>query len=56
MNLRHFEPVSPPLKAAEIKNVTQIDHRFMSVMFGLDADSGKALQQHIHNGQQDPNK
>jgi hypothetical protein len=49
MKLRHFEAVSPPLRAAEIKRITQIDHRFMSVMFGLDTDSGKALQQHIHN-------
>ena len=52
MKLRHFEPVSPPLKAAEIKRITEIDHRFMSVMFGLDADSGKALRQHIHDNKE----
>jgi len=52
MKLRRFERVSPPLRAAEIKRITGIDHRFMSVMFGLDADSGKALRQHIHDRQQ----
>jgi len=51
MKLRHFQQVSPPLRAAEIKRVTEIDHRFMSTMFGLDADSGKALRQHIHDRQ-----
>jgi len=51
MKLRHFEPVSPPLKAAEIKRITEIDHRFMSVMFGLDADSGKKLRQYIRDRQ-----
>jgi hypothetical protein len=51
MKLRHFEPISPPLKAAEIKRITEIDHRFMSVMFGLDADSGKKLRQFIHDRQ-----
>jgi hypothetical protein len=52
MKLRHFESVSPPLKAAEIKRITGIDHRFMSVMFGLDVDSGKTLRQHVHDRQQ----
>jgi hypothetical protein len=51
MKLRHFEPIAPPLKAAEIKRITKIDHRFMSVMFGLDADSGKKLRQYIHDRQ-----
>lgn len=49
MKLRNFETVSPPLKAAEIKRITEIDHRFMSTMFGLDTDSGKTLRQHIHD-------
>lgn len=49
MKLRHFQRVTPPLRAAEIKRITGINHRFMSVMFGLDADTGKALRQHIHD-------
>lgn len=51
MKLRHFEPIAPPLKAAEIKRITGIDHRFMSVMFGLDTDSGKKIRQYIHDRQ-----
>jgi hypothetical protein len=44
MKLHHFQRVSPPLSAAEIKKITGINHRFMSTMFGLDADSGKAVK------------
>jgi hypothetical protein len=42
-NLQHFQRVSPPLTAAEIKKITGINYVFMSVMFGLDADSGEKL-------------
>src|SRR5205085_2485167 len=51
MQLRNFELISPPVRAAEIKRITEIDHRFMSTMFGLGADGGKALRQHIHDRQ-----
>ena len=47
MKLKQFRPVSPALKAADIKRITEINHQFMSVNFGLDSDSGKALYQHI---------
>lgn len=49
MKLRHFERVSRPLTAAEIKEITRINHVFMSTMFGLDADSGTAIRKFIHD-------
>jgi hypothetical protein len=45
--LRSFQRVSPPLTASEIKKVTGIDHRFMQTMFGLDAESGRAVRRFI---------
>lgn len=51
MKLHHFQKVSPPLSAAEIKKITGINHRFMSTMFGLDGDSGKAVKKFIHDRQ-----
>ncbi|MEE4378814.1 MAG: hypothetical protein V2J55_15075, partial [Candidatus Competibacteraceae bacterium] len=57
MRLHSFQRVSPPLTAAEIKNITGINHVFMSTMFGLDAESGKAVRKFLHensrlNGEQ----
>jgi len=49
MTLQRFQRVSPPLTAAEIKKVTGINHRFMSTMFGLDADSGKKISKFVHD-------
>ena len=49
MKLRQFQIVAPPLSAAEIKKVTGINYVFMSTMFGLDAESGKAIRKAIHD-------
>jgi hypothetical protein len=48
MLLMRFQRVSPPLSAAEIKGITGINHRFLSTMFGLDAESGKAVRKFLH--------
>lgn len=48
MKLNRFQKVSPPLSASEIKKITGVNHVFMSTMFGLDADSGKAVRKRIH--------
>jgi len=44
MKLNRFERVSPPLTASEIKRITGVNHVFMITMFGVDADSGKAIR------------
>ena len=49
MKLQRFRRVSPPLTAAEIKNITGINHVFMSTMFGLDAEGGKAVRKFLHD-------
>lgn len=49
MKLQGFQLVSPPLTAAEIKNITGINHVFMSTMFGLDANSGQAIQKFLYD-------
>ncbi len=41
--LNQFHRLEMAITAAEIKNITGINYRFMSTMFGLDADSGKSL-------------
>jgi hypothetical protein len=41
--LNQFHRLSTTITASEIKNITGVNHRFMSTMFGLDADSGKSL-------------
>ncbi|GGI19152.1 hypothetical protein [Oxalicibacterium faecigallinarum] len=53
MMLNRFERVSPPLTAAEIKSITGINHRFMSTMFGLDAESGKAVRKFLYEKRRD---
>lgn len=45
MKLLRFQRANPPVTAAEIREATGVNHRFMQTMFGLDADSGKALRQ-----------
>ena len=52
MKLQRFQRVLPPLTAAEIKKITGINHVFMSTMFGVDADSGKAIRKLIHDNRQ----
>jgi len=53
MKLTHFREVSPALSAAQIKDVTGVNYRFMQTMFGLDAESGQKLyhsvQQHLEH-------
>lgn len=47
MKLNQFRHVDIPITAAEIKGVTEVDYRFMSTMFAIDAESGKKLYDHI---------
>ncbi|MBN2267655.1 MAG: hypothetical protein JW725_04965 [Candidatus Babeliaceae bacterium] len=47
MSLRAFTLLDSPLPAAEIKEVTGVDYRFMSTMFALDAENGKKLYTYI---------
>lgn len=44
MKLLRFQRVNPPVTAAEIKQVTGVNYRFLQTMFGLDAEGGKALR------------
>ena len=48
MKLQRFQRVSPALAAAEIKRITRINHVFRSTMFGLDADSGRAIRNYLN--------
>lgn len=50
MKLKHFRMISPPLSAPEIKRITGVNHRFLMTMFGLDAESGKAIRAHLSDG------
>ncbi len=52
MTLQRFQTVTPPLSASEIKNITGIPYSFQHTLFGLDADSGSDIEQHIHNNMQ----
>jgi hypothetical protein len=47
MKLLKFETVTPPLTATKIKKITGVNHSFMPVMFGLNAESGKAIRRAI---------
>jgi len=47
MKLSNFHLLKIPMKASEIKEVTGVNHRFMSTMFGLDAESGKSLYKEV---------
>lgn len=47
MKLDKFHLLKSPMKAAEIKEITGVNHRFMSTMFGLDEESGKKLFKEI---------
>ncbi len=47
MKLNRFQRVNPPMSAAEIKQVTGTNYVFMSTMFGMDAESGKAVRNYI---------
>lgn len=47
MKLEQFHLLQTPMKAAEIKEITGVNHRFMGTMFGLDEESGKKLYKEI---------
>lgn len=47
MKLNQFHLLEAPLSASEIKGVTGVNHRFMSTMFGVDADNGKKLYKEV---------
>ena len=47
MKLYQFRRVDKPITAAEIKGVTEVDYRFMSTMFAIDAESGRKLYRYI---------
>ncbi len=47
IKLNQFHVLEKPLSASEIKGVTDINHRFMSTMFGVDADNGKKLYKEV---------
>jgi hypothetical protein len=49
MKLNKFQRLSRPLSASEIKSITEIDYRFMTTMFGVDADSGKKIRKFLHD-------
>lgn len=52
MKLLDFEKISPPLKAAEIKNISGVNYVFMQTMFGIDQDSGKKIVDHLQKNNQ----
>ncbi|HFD33439.1 MAG TPA: hypothetical protein ENJ28_12125 [Gammaproteobacteria bacterium] len=43
MKLNQFHLLGYPMSAAEIKEITGVNYRFMSTMFSVDAESGKKL-------------
>ena len=47
MPLKQFTQLENPLPAAEVKEITGVDYRFMSTMFALDAESGKNLYTYV---------
>ena len=47
MKLNQFHLLKKPISASEIKGVTGVNHRFMSTMFGVDADNGKKLYKEV---------
>jgi hypothetical protein len=47
MKLRGFKTVSPPLTAAEIKTITEVNYIFKNTMFGIDAESGKKIRKFL---------
>ena len=47
MKLNQFHLLQTPMSASEVKSVTGVNHRFMSTMFGVDSESGKALYKEV---------
>jgi len=51
MKLLDFRKVDPPMTAADVKRVTNVDYVFMQTMFGLDATGGKDIRKFmVDNG------
>ena len=53
MSLRQFKQLKHPISAAEIKEVTGVNYRFMSTMFAIDAESGQKLHTYVLNKARD---
>ena len=49
MKLNQFQILKEPISAAEIKSITEVNHRFMSTMFALDSENGRKLYQETVN-------
>ncbi len=47
MKLNQFHLLKSPMSASEVKGVTGVNHRFMSTMFGVDAENGKKLYKEV---------
>ncbi len=47
MKLNQFHILESPMSASEVKGVTGVNHRFMSTMFGVDAENGKKLYKEV---------
>ena len=43
MTLSHFRRAKEAISAAEVKQLTGKNYRFMGTMFGIDAESGTSL-------------
>ena len=43
MTLAHFHRAKEAIPAAEVKQLTGKNYRFMGTMFGIDAESGSSL-------------
>lgn len=49
MRLNRFRLVEPAISAAEIKEVTGVNHRFLGTMFSLDTEAGSKLHKHVRS-------
>jgi hypothetical protein len=47
MKLSPFHRIDPPVTAAEVKELTGVNYRFMGTMFNLDSESGRKLYEHV---------
>ena len=45
MKLRKFRKIMPPISAGEVRKLTEVHYVFGSIMFGIDAESGKILRE-----------
>lgn len=47
--LEEFKILNKPLSAKEVKNITKVDYRFMSTMFGIEKENGDKIWNYIIN-------